>query len=137
MPYVTLPQLAEVPGALELAQVASDKHVRPVSAGLMDLRGGDRSGFAADQVALADARKPASARQCKRRTGIIDGYLARRYTLPLARTQALLVTWARAVVLQAHDDRNTDERTDPVVRLPRCRPLPRAGGGRQVQPGAG
>lgn len=37
MPYVTLLQLAEMPGALELAQVASDKHQRPVAAELMEL----------------------------------------------------------------------------------------------------
>lgn len=119
MPYVTLPQLAEMPGALELAQVASDKHVRPVSAELMDatLRGGDRSGFAADQVALADAAASRIGQAVQEADGIIDGYLARRYALPLALTPGLLVTWARAIVrYKLHDDRNTDERTDPVVR---------------------
>ena len=47
MQYVTLPQLAEIPGALELAQVATDQHAAAVvDATLMELtlRAGDRSG---------------------------------------------------------------------------------------------
>ena len=53
MPYVTLLQLAEMPGALELAQVASDKHQRPVAAELMELtlRAGDRGGYPAAAIA--------------------------------------------------------------------------------------
>ena len=56
MPYVTLPQLSEMPGALELAQVASDKHGHRVDAALLELTllDGDRSGYDSDDVAAAD-----------------------------------------------------------------------------------
>ena len=117
--YVTLPQLAEMPGALELAQVASDKFTHPVAAALMEatLRSTDRSAFPADDVAHADRAVARINQGIEEAQGIIDGFLARRYTLPLVKTPGILITWARAIVrYKLHDDRQTDDRSDPVVR---------------------
>lgn len=119
MQYVTLLQLAEIPGALELAQVASDQHGSVVDAALMELtlRAGDRSGWLSDDVAAADRAAARIIQAIDEASSVVDGYLARRYTLPLATTPGILVTWARAIVrYKLHSDRITDDRTDPVAR---------------------
>lgn len=119
MPYVTLLQLAESPGALELAQVASTQHSAVVDAELMEgtLRVEDRSAYTAGQIAAADEAKARILELIKEADGLIDGYLARRYALPLATPPGLLVTWARAIVrYKLHPDRDGDDRSDPVVR---------------------
>ena len=120
MQYVTLPQLAEIPGALELAQVATDQHAAAVvDATLMELtlRAGDRSGWEPEDVAAADRAADRITQVIEEASSIIDGYLARRYVLPLAATPGILVTWARAIVrYKLHSDRITDDRTDPVAR---------------------
>lgn len=121
MSYVTLPQLAEVPGALELAQVASDKHQRPVAAELMDLtlRGGDRAAFPAGEIARADTAAARITQVIAEADAVIDGFLGKRYALPLpiASVPSLLTTWARRIVrYQLHSDRISDERTDPIAR---------------------
>lgn len=117
--YVTLLQLAESPGALELAQVASASHEAVVDAELMDrtLRNGDRSTYTAAAIAAADEAKARINELIDEAGGVIDGYLARRYTLPLPALPKILVTWARAIVrYKLNKDRQTDERSDPVVR---------------------
>lgn len=117
--YVTLLQLAESPGALELAQVASSSHEAVVDAELMDLtlRAGVRTSYTATQIAAADKAKARIVELVGEADGVIDGYLAKRYTLPLTVTPKILVTWARAVVrYKLNKDRQTDERSDPVVR---------------------
>lgn len=119
MQYLTLLQLAESPGALELAQVASSSHAAVVDAELMDrtLRGEDRSSYTADAIAAADEAKARILELVDDATGVIDGYLARRYTLPLATAPKILATWARAIVrYRLNKDRVADERTDPVAR---------------------
>lgn len=119
MSYVTLAQLAEIPGALELAQVASDKHQKPVATELMDatLRGGDRSAFTSVEIARADAAADRIQQAITQADAVIDGYLARRYTLPLTAPHALLATWSRNITrYQLHSDRISDERNDPIVR---------------------
>ena len=119
MPYVTLLQLAESPGALELAQVASTTHAAVVNAELMErtLRNEDRTAYAIEDIAAADEAKARIEELAVEADGLINGYLARRYALPLATTPGLLVTWARAIVrYKLHQDRQGDERSDPVVR---------------------
>jgi phage gp36-like protein len=119
MAYLTLASLAERPGAQELAQVASDAHQAVVAADLMEatLRGADRSAWTAPEIALADQAKARIEQSMGEADGIIDGYLARRYTLPLASTPSLLGTWARAIVrYQLHGNRSVDERSDPIAR---------------------
>lgn len=119
MDYVTLLQLAELPGALELAQVASDKYAAEVDAALMELTlvGADRSAYTADQIAAADSAQARIQQAVTESGAVIDGYIGRRYTLPLASVPGILVTWARAITrYKLHGDRITGETTDPIVR---------------------
>lgn len=119
MSYVTLLQLAESPGALELAQVASSTHGAVVDAELMErtLRGEDRSAYTADEIAAADEARARIEQLVLDADGLIDGFLGKRYKLPLPTAPRILVTWARAIVrYKLHPDRQGDDRTDPVVR---------------------
>lgn len=119
MPYVTLLQLAEVPGALELAQVASTSHEAIVDAELMDLtlRGGDRSAFDAPSIAAADEAKARIEQVITETDGLINGYIGGRYALPLASVPLVLSTWARAIArYKLHPYREGEERSDPIVR---------------------
>ncbi|MGO1072566.1 gp436 family protein [Lysobacter sp. CA199] len=117
--YISLVQLAEEPGALELAQTASTSHEVIVDAELMDrtLRDLDRSSYPAIEIAAADEARSRIIELIDEADALIDGYLARRYKLPLPRIPKLLSTWARAIVrYKLHPQRHGDERTDPVVR---------------------
>jgi len=119
MPYVTLQQLSEMPGALELSQVASDKHGALVDAVLLELTllGGDRSAYPADEIAGADRAKARIEQAIVEADALVDGYLGRRYTLPLASAPGILATWARAIVrYKLHGDRISGESNDPIVR---------------------
>lgn len=119
MAYVTLLQLAEAPGALELAQVASTSHEAVVDAELMDLtlRAGDRSAYSAGDIAAADEAKERINQAITETDGLIDGFIGRRYTLPLAAVPGILSGWARAIVrYKVQAWREGDERTDPIVR---------------------
>ncbi|UYC12285.1 DUF1320 domain-containing protein [Xanthomonas sp. CFBP 8445] len=119
MSYVTLAQLAEIPGAVELAQVASDDQRAPVTADLMalTLRAGDRSSYSADAIAQADAAAARIVSAIAQADSLINGYLGRRYTLPLAKVHPMLATWSRAITRYTlHGDRISDERTDPIAR---------------------
>ena len=120
MGYVSHMQLAERPGAMELAQVASDAQGAVVDAGLMDalLRAADTStwptpALAAAQRALAridEAVAEADAR--------INGFLAQRgYSLPLAEPPGIIAGWSRDIARYLlHKDRIQDERVDPIAR---------------------
>lgn len=119
MRYVTLLQLAEMPGAVELAQVASDRFAGIVDAVLMELTliGGDRSAYTPDQIASADQARIRILQASKEADDLCDGYLGRRYTLPLASVPGILTTWARAITrYKLHGDRISDERSDPIAR---------------------
>lgn len=117
--YITAAQLAERPGARELAQVATREHDAIVDDALMEatLRGADRSAWGADQVAVADdalARITASIAEAD---GIIDGFLARRYPLPLATVPGVVSAWSRAITRYLlHKDRISGEANDPILR---------------------
>jgi phage gp36-like protein len=117
--YVTPLQLAERPGARELAQVATRERDAIVDDALMDatLRGDDRSSWPADQVAIADDALARIQDAIDEAGGIIDGYVAKRYTLPLTRTFPVLTAWARAIARYLlHKDRHSLETDDTIVR---------------------
>lgn len=121
MPYVTLLQLAELPGALELAQVASDEHAPIIDAELMErtLRGTDRSGYDADAITQADQAKARIEQASSEADAVIDGYIGKRYRLPLPleRIPTILTTWARAIArYKLHRGRISTESSDPIVR---------------------
>ncbi|MBS0212312.1 MAG: DUF1320 domain-containing protein [Proteobacteria bacterium] len=117
--YVTLQQLAESPGATELAQVASASFGPIVDPPLLDatLRGTDRSAWPVDAIAAADDAAARIGNEIVNAGNLIDGYLARRYALPLDPVPALLGTWAIAIVrYRLNKDRVSNDKTDPVVR---------------------
>lgn len=119
MSYVTLLQLAESPGALELAQVASTGHEAVVDAELLDvsLRGGDRSAWSLPEVAAADEALERINAAIVETDGLIEGYIGGRYTVPLASVPVILAGWARAIVrYKLHPWREGEERTDPIIR---------------------
>jgi len=125
MPYITTAELAERPGARELAQVASAEHLAVTDYALMDatLRGTDRSAWTLAQLDAADAALARVEDAVAEASALIDGYLVQGgYTLPLdlgasASSKNVLTAWARAMaryLLNQH--RITDETKDPVAR---------------------
>jgi phage gp36-like protein len=125
MDYITPAELAERPGAREIAQTASQQHQMVRDDALMDatLRGQDRAAWTPEQIAAADAAL-ARVRDAVAEAGaLIDGHLAQRgYTLPLALPPGsagrnMLGVWARAITRYLlNQDRITDEGKDPVAR---------------------
>lgn len=120
MPYVTHLQLAERPGARELAQVASADHRELVDYGLMDvaLRGEDQSAWSADEQAAAAAALVRIDDAVLEADGTIDGFLAQRgYTLPLSPVPVIVAAWSRAIARYfLHKGRQSLEKDDPIVR---------------------
>jgi len=117
--YVTLTELAQIPGALELAQVASDQHGAVVDAELMELSllAADRSAYTAPEIAAADAALVRITQAMTEAQSVIDGYLGKRYALPLATVPTILATWARSITrYRLHANRISDDRTDPIAR---------------------
>lgn len=124
MPYVTYDQLADNPGARELAQVATARHLKMVDPALMEatLRGEDRTAWTADETAAADDALGRIDEAVSNADATIDGYLRMRNYLPLLDTfgevPGIVSTWSRAITRYLlHKDRiKSDERTDPIVR---------------------
>lgn len=117
--YLTLVQLAEMPGATELAQVASDEHGAMVDPALMNLtlRDGDRSEYDADEIAGADRAKARIQTAVDETNALIDAHLARRVKVPRDAVPVVLVQIARAIVrYELHKHLIAAEGTHPVVR---------------------
>lgn len=125
MPYITFIELAERPGALELAQVAGPEHLQVIEAALMDatLRGADRGEWDAGALAAADAAAARITDAVAEAGALIDGFLAQRgYVLPLALPpqstgKSVLSAWARSITRYLlNKSRITDESKDPIAR---------------------
>lgn len=125
MAYITPAELAERPGASEIAQVASLAHQMVRDAALMDatLRGTDRSRWSADEQAAADIALARVQDAIAEAGALIDGYLVQRgYTLPLqllatGSGMSVLASWARSITRYLlNKDRVTDVAKDPVAR---------------------
>lgn len=118
--YVSLVELADRPGALELAQAATPERFRTVDAALLDalLRDQDVSNWPAEEVEIAELTKQAIVAEVEAAGGLIDGFLARRgYALPLTRTYSVVTGWARAIArYKLHQARLSTEKDDPIVR---------------------
>lgn len=116
--------LADARLANELAQLATPQHRPVVDDALMEatLRGQDRSSFAPDAVATADAALAHITTALTDADAVIDGYLALRkpapYRLPLHPVPGIVSVWARWIAryLLNQDRLGTREETDPVVR---------------------
>lgn len=118
--YVTPIQLAERPGATELAQVATAESDAIVDAVLMDavLRGTDTSAWTPAQVDVANDALARITDAISDAGGLIEGFLAKRgYALPLDPVPGVVTGWARAIVrYYLHKDRITDPKSDPIAR---------------------
>lgn len=120
MSYVTSVQLAERPGAQELAQVATAAHRRIVDSALMEatLRGGDRSAWTTAERTEADDALARIQEAVVEAGSIIDGFLVQRgYSLPLTPVPPLVAGWARDIArYKLHKDRGGLEDRDPIAR---------------------
>lgn len=120
MQYITTTDLADLPGAVELAQVATAAHQPVVADSLMEatLRNTSRTEFEPADIAVADdalARITAAVAQAE---ALIDGYLVKRgYAVPLANVPLLVTGWTRDIArYYLHKDRLSSEGTDPILR---------------------
>ena len=120
MDYITTEQLAELPGARELAQVASPAHRPVVDSELMEatLRNEDRTAWEPEEIADADDALERITGAVEQAESLINGFLAqRRYTLPLNPVPGLVTGWTRDIArYYLHKDRISSEGTDPIVR---------------------
>ena len=124
MPYITHTELAERPGARELAQVATADNLRVIDFELMDasLRGADRSAWSAGDLTAADDALRRIDDAVTEADALIDGYLAKRgYALPLdlaaASTRKLIAGWSRAITRYLlQKDSISEEKTSPIAR---------------------
>lgn len=120
MIYITTTDLAERPGARELAQVASAAHKPVVADDLMDatLRGTSRAGFDVDDIAAADEALARITDAVSEAESLIDGFLQKRgYGLPLNPVPKLVTGWARDITRYfLHKDRISDDSRDPIAR---------------------
>lgn len=119
MSYVTLAQLAEKPGATELAQVASNVHQALVDASLMEatLRETDRSAWSNEDIALADAALARIVEISNEVDETINAYIRRRVTLPVMPVPSVLTSIARAMVrYELHKDLIGADKEHPIIR---------------------
>lgn len=118
--YITPVQLAESPGARELAQVATPEQSPVVDTALMDatLRGTDRSAWSSDDIAVADDALARIQDAIDGAGAVIEGYLVLRgYALPLDPAPNIVTRWARSIVRYSlHKDRISDPKSDPIAR---------------------
>lgn len=119
MSYVTPAQLAEKPGAQELAQIASTTHQALVDPALMEatLRATDRSAFSADEIALADQALARILEICVEVDETINAHIMRRVALPVLPVPSVLTRIARAFVrYELHKDLIGSEKDQPIIR---------------------
>ena len=118
--YISLPELAEKPGAVELSQVATLSHQRVPNPVLLELvmNGDDTSAYPPDELELANIAVERIGEAIEDAQSLIDGYLRQRgYKLPFTRVPRLLTTWCRAITrYYLHQHRLSVEQNDPIVR---------------------
>lgn len=118
--YISLAELAERPGAVELSQTFAGMGKPMPRPEILDalLRGEETSSWppAEVEVALAAVAKIGDA--VEETQGLVDGYLLKRgYKLPLTKVPSILAGWARAITrYKLHSHRVSEEKTDPIVR---------------------
>jgi len=125
VPYITLAELAERPGARELSQVATPEFKPVVDPALMDatLRGTDRSSWDAERIAVADDAARRISDAVAEGDAVIDGFLVQRgYRVPMdppptGATKSMLTAWSRSIARYLlHKHRITEGTKDPIVR---------------------
>lgn len=120
MDYITLANLAEKPGAVELAQATAQDGRAYADPELLDLmlRGGDVSAYPPEQVDIGETAVGVIREAITDAQNLIDGFLRQRgHRLPLAVVPRQLAVWSRAIVRYSlHPLRQSQERDDPIVR---------------------
>ncbi|HGB3471673.1 TPA: gp436 family protein [Salmonella enterica subsp. diarizonae serovar 61:l,v:z35] len=120
MDYLTLTDLLDQPGVVELAQVTTPAGGPAVDPSLLSalIRGEDISDAPDTVQAGVKAARACVESVITEAQGLTDGYLRQRgYVLPLTTVPPVLTGWVRAIVrYKLHAYRLSDEKTDPIVR---------------------
>lgn len=119
MPYISHQELADRPGARELAEVATPQHLPVVDFGLMEvtLQGADRSAWPPEEISVADEALARVDLAVADAQALIDGFLSRRGYLPLATVPGVVANWTRVIArYYLHKDRVAADNNDPVLR---------------------
>lgn len=120
VPYITLLNLAERPGLIELSQTVAQDGEIPVSSDLLSaiIHEQDTSSWSTDDVAAAHATISRITESINDSEAEINGFLRQRgHKLPLITVPRLLTDWARIIVrYKLHRNRVSDEKNDPIVR---------------------
>lgn len=120
VPYITLLNLAERPGLIELSQTVAQDGEIPVSSDLLSaiIHEQDTSSWSTDDVAAAHATISRITESINDSEAEINGFLRQRgHKLPLIKVPRLLTDWARIIVrYKLHRNRVSDEKNDPIVR---------------------
>ncbi|WP_411387672.1 gp436 family protein [Pseudomonas aeruginosa] len=119
--YITLPELAERPGAEELSQAATPRPLQAVDSELLDalLRGLPVDRWTPEEIEVGHATVEVINSAVSDAQGYIDGFLQRRgYSLPLAKRYGVVTGWTRAIARYLlHQDRlGPGAEKDPIVR---------------------
>lgn len=118
--YITLPELAERPGAEELSQAATPQQYRAVQTELLDalLRGLPVDQWTPEEIEVGNAAVEVIDSAVSDARSFIDGFLQQRGYLPLQQRFGIVVGWHRAITRYLlHKDRlGEGAEKDPIVR---------------------
>ncbi|OOF65131.1 gp436 family protein [Rodentibacter sp. Ppn85] len=118
--YISLQQLSEKPGVMELAQVTAQVGQPPADWRVIDkiIDGEDTSGVQPETLEKAQQAIARIEEVIADASALIDGYLRQRgYKLPFKQTPRILTTWARAIVRYSlHQHLISEEKNSPIVR---------------------
>lgn len=119
MPYISHAELADRPGARELAEQATPQHLKFVDFELMEatLLGEDRSAWSPEEIAVADEALSRIDQAVADAEALINGFLAKRGYVPLETVPGIVANWTRVIArYYLHKDRVGTDDKDPVLR---------------------
>lgn len=120
IPYITLLNLSERPGLIELTQLVAQDGEIPADAKLLDaiINSNDISSWTSDEITNANRAISRINESIDDAEAEINGFLMQRgHKLPLMTVPRLLTEWARIIVrYKLHRNRVSDEKSDPIVR---------------------
>ncbi|XKM14240.1 DUF1320 domain-containing protein [Orbaceae bacterium ac157xtp] len=118
--YITLLNLAERPGLVEISQAVAQDGEIPVDANLLTaiINNQNMSAWSSNDVAAANTTISRINESIKDAEAEINGFLRQRgHKLPLKVVPRLLTDWARIIVrYKLHRNRISEEKNDPIVR---------------------
>lgn len=120
IPYITLLNLSERPGLIELTQLVAQDGEIPADDKLLDaiINSNDISSWTSDEITNANRAISRINESIDDAEAEINGFLMQRgHKLPLIKVPRLLSDWARIIVrYKLHRNRVSDEKSDPIVR---------------------